>query len=78
MSALLTTTMQGQRKVIESLERQGLRPRVKVIVGGAPVTRQWAKEIGADGYGANAIEAVAVAKSLMEQRAAVADPGAPV
>ena len=76
MSALLTTTMQGQRKVIESLDRQGLRPRVKVMVGGAPVTRQWAKEIGADGYGANAIEAVAVAKSLMEERADVADPGA--
>ena len=76
VSALLTTTMQGQRKVIESLDRQGLRPRVKVMVGGAPVTRQWAKEIGADGYGANAIEAVAVAKSLMEERADVADPGA--
>ena len=81
MSALLTTTMQGQRKVIESLERLGLRPQVKVMVGGAPVTRQWAKEIGADGYGANAVEAVAVAKSLMEPAAAggaVVDAGAPV
>jgi trimethylamine corrinoid protein len=76
MSALLTTTMQGQRKVIESLERDGLRPQVKVMVGGAPVTRQWAKEIGADGYGANAIEAVATAKALMELRTAVLDAGA--
>jgi len=76
MSALLTTTMQGQRKVIESLDRAGLRPQVKVLVGGAPVTRQWAQQIGADGYGANAVEAVAVAKSLMEHRAA-ADAGAP-
>ena len=78
MSALLTTTMQGQRKVIESLARNGLRPQVRVLVGGAPVTRQWAAEIGADGYGANAVEAVAVAKSLMEQRNAVLDAGAPL
>jgi len=69
MSALLTTTMQGQRKAIEALDRFGLRPQVKVMVGGAPVTRQWAHDIGADGYGANAVEAVAVAKSLMEHRA---------
>ena len=75
MSSLLTTTMQGQRKVIEALDRDGLRPQVKVMVGGAPVTRQWAHDIGADAYGANAVEAVAVAKSLMELRT-VTDVGA--
>ena len=50
VSALLTTTMTGLKHVIEALDDMGLRPRVKVIVGGAPVTRDWADEIGADGY----------------------------
>ena len=67
VSALLTTTMRGQRSVIEVLEREGLRPRVKVIVGGAPVTRRWAEEIGADGYGKDAQSAVALVKSLLEK-----------
>jgi len=66
MSALLTTTMKQQRTVIEVLEREGLRSRVKVMVGGAPVTRQWAEEIGADGYGKDAVSAVALARSLVE------------
>ena len=66
VSALLTTTMQNQRKVVEALEREGLRPRVKIIVGGAPVTRRWAEEIGADGYGADAFRAVALVRSLLE------------
>jgi len=66
VSALLTTTMEGQKKVIEALERAGLRPRVKVMVGGAPVSRQWAQEIGADGYGKDAMSAVALAKSLLQ------------
>jgi len=65
VSALLTTTMTGQRNVVESLERHGLRPRVKIIVGGAPVTRAWAEEIGADGYGEDAVAAVAAAKALV-------------
>jgi len=65
VSALLTTTMTGQRNVIEALERLRLRPRVKVIVGGAPVTQSWANEIGADGYGKDALSAVALAKSLV-------------
>jgi corrinoid protein of di/trimethylamine methyltransferase len=65
MSALLTTTMVKQRDVIEALEKAGLRPSVKVMVGGAPVTRDWVKKIGADGYSEDAIGAVAVAKSLM-------------
>jgi corrinoid protein of di/trimethylamine methyltransferase len=64
-SALLTTTMKNQKSVIEALNREGLRPRVKVIVGGAPVTRQWAEEIGADGYGKDAVGAVELVKSLL-------------
>ena len=65
VSALLTTTMTGQRSVIEALDDMGLRPKVKVMVGGAPVTRSWAEEIGADGYSEDAIGAVALAKKLM-------------
>jgi len=65
VSALLTTTMTGQRDVVECLDRHGLRPRVKVIVGGAPVTRSWAEEIGADGYGEDAVAAVALARRLV-------------
>ncbi len=69
LSALLTTTMTGQRTVIEALAAAGLRPGVRVIVGGAPATSDWAAEIGADGYSEDAIGAVALAKELM--RAAV-------
>ena len=65
VSSLLTTTMALQRGVVEALERAQLRPRVKIIVGGAPVTRVWAEEIGADGYGKDAVGAVALAKSLL-------------
>ena len=65
LSALLTTTMVKQKTVIEALEEAGLRPQVKVMVGGAPVTRSWAEEIGADGYSEDAIGAVAVAKELV-------------
>jgi len=65
MSALLTTTMVKQREVIESLEQAGLRQTVKVMVGGAPVTREWVQKIGADGYSEDAIGAVNVAKALM-------------
>ncbi|HSA92853.1 MAG TPA: cobalamin-dependent protein, partial [Terriglobales bacterium] len=64
-SALLTTTMVGQRHLVEHLERAGLRPRVKVIVGGAPVTRQWAEGIGSDGYGQDAVSAVSLVKALL-------------
>jgi len=66
MSALLTTTMKNQRTVVEALDKEGLRSRVKVMVGGAPVTRQWAAEIGADAYGKDAVTAVAIARALME------------
>ena len=65
ISALLTTTMTVQREVIQALTVAGLRDKVKVIVGGAPVTRGWAKDIGADGFAEDAMGAVAVAKQLM-------------
>lgn len=65
LSALLTTTMVKQKTVIEALEEAGLRRQVKVMVGGAPVTRSWTEEIGADGYSEDAIGAVAVAKELV-------------
>ena len=65
MSALLTTTMGGQQKVIEALAAAGLRDRVKVMVGGAPVSPRWAEKIGADGYAEDAVAAVAVAKRLV-------------
>jgi corrinoid protein of di/trimethylamine methyltransferase len=65
LSALLTTTMTKQKDVIEALDDVGLRPAVKVIVGGAPVTSGWAEEIGADGFSEDAIGAVAMAKKLV-------------
>ena len=65
LSALLTTTMVKQRTIIKALEEGGLRPKVKVLVGGAPVTRSWASEIGAEGYSEDAVGAVGVAKRLM-------------
>jgi methanogenic corrinoid protein MtbC1 len=72
VSALLTTTMTGQRTVVESLAAAGMRPGVKVIVGGAPVTKAWAAEIGADGYSEDAVGAVALATKLMEGAAGAA------
>jgi trimethylamine corrinoid protein len=69
LSALLTTTVPHQATVIARLEAEGLRDRVKVMVGGAPVTPEWAARIGADGYGANAAEAVEVARELVGARA---------
>jgi corrinoid protein of di/trimethylamine methyltransferase len=65
VSALLTTTMINQRTLIEQLEESGLRDKVKVMVGGAPVTRDWANEIGADGYSEDAIGSVSVAKQIL-------------
>ena len=64
MSALLTTTMPQMKKVIEKLEEDGLRGTSKVMVGGAPVTDEFAKVIGADGYSDNASAAVTLAKSF--------------
>jgi methylmalonyl-CoA mutase cobalamin-binding domain/chain len=65
VSALLTTTMVKQRDVIEALDDMGMRPKVKVMVGGAPVTRTWADEIGADAFSEDAVGAVTVAKQLL-------------
>jgi corrinoid protein of di/trimethylamine methyltransferase len=65
-SALLTTTMLQQRKLIEALEEAGLRDQVKVMVGGAPVTANYAKDIGADGYAEDAISTVDLAYRLID------------
>jgi len=72
ISALLTTTMAGQKAVVEAFDRDGLRPRVKVIVGGAAVTAKWADEIGADGFSRNASDALELAKMLMARGAVTA------
>jgi 5-methyltetrahydrofolate--homocysteine methyltransferase len=76
VSALLTTTMRNQKNVVEAIEKAGLRPKVKIMVGGAPVTRRWADEIGADGYAKDAMSAVDLARQLMAQKtnAIVAEP----
>ncbi len=65
LSALMTTTLQGQKDVIELLKENGLRDDIKVMVGGAPATDAWAKKIGADCYAENASEAVVKAKELL-------------
>jgi len=65
LSTLLTVTMPEMKKVIDALSRAGIRNKVKVLVGGAPVTRDYAEEIGADGYGDNASSAVTIARSLL-------------
>jgi 5-methyltetrahydrofolate--homocysteine methyltransferase len=65
MSALLTVTMPAMKTTIDALETAGVRTRVKVLIGGAPVTMQYAKEIGADGYGENASSAVGLVRSLL-------------
>ena len=64
MSALLTTTMVNMKGVIEALNAAGLRGKVKILVGGAPVTDAWAHSIGADGYGKDAPAAVELARQL--------------
>jgi 5-methyltetrahydrofolate--homocysteine methyltransferase len=65
MSALLTTTMVQMKATIEALEEAGLRESIKIMVGGAPVTDAFAKEIGADAYAADAASAVDVARGLV-------------
>ncbi len=67
MSALLTTTMTYMPEVIKALEAEGIRNKVKVIVGGAPVTQEWADQIGADGYAPDAASAVDKCKELLAQ-----------
>ena len=68
LSSLMTTTMPAQREVIEVLKEMGLRDQFAVMVGGGPVTQEWAAEIGADGYGQSAIQAVEMAKRLMQDK----------
>jgi 5-methyltetrahydrofolate--homocysteine methyltransferase len=65
LSALLTTTMPNMEATIKALKAAGLRDQVKVIIGGAPVTEQYAREIGADGYAADASRAVSLTRSLV-------------
>lgn len=68
LSALMTTTMPYQRHVIEELKYRGVRDKFFVIVGGGPVTTEWAEKIGADGFAANASEAVEAVKRLMTRK----------
>ncbi|HVX30195.1 MAG: corrinoid protein [Acidobacteriota bacterium] len=65
LSALLTVTMPSMKTTIDALKAAGVREKVRVVVGGAPVTEQWAKEIGADAYGENAASAVPLARRLV-------------
>ncbi|MGO9411954.1 MAG: cobalamin-dependent protein [Spirochaetia bacterium] len=65
MSALLTTTMTGMKEVIERFSKEGLRDKVKFLVGGAPLTDQYAREIGADGYAADAATAAEKVKAIV-------------
>jgi 5-methyltetrahydrofolate--homocysteine methyltransferase len=67
LSALLTVTMPAMKRTIEALKGAGVRDRIKVLVGGAPVTQQFADEIGADGYGDNASVAVSLARRLLRK-----------
>ena len=67
VSALLTTTMFGQKKIVDILEDREIRDNFKVIIGGAPVTREWTEECNADGFAGSAIEAVKLVKSLLNK-----------
>ena len=66
LSTLMTTTMDGMAEVVRIFERAGLRDRFKVMVGGGPISQAFAQRIGADGYAANAADAVRLAKRLVE------------
>lgn len=66
MSTLMTTTMGGMETVIRLLEEKGLRDKVKVMIGGGPISQKYADKIGADGYSQNAVEAVKLAKKLLD------------
>ncbi len=67
LSALLTTTMVGQKRLVEMLKEKNLSDRFKVMVGGAPVNQKWADDIGADGYAENAMIAVQAVNSLINK-----------
>ena len=68
LSALLTTTMPEMQRILELADRSGLRNSIKIIIGGAPITQDFADKIGADGYGENAASAVTVARALVDAR----------
>jgi 5-methyltetrahydrofolate--homocysteine methyltransferase len=70
MSALLTTTMPAMKTTIEALKQAGVRDKVTVLIGGAPITQRYADEIGADGYSESAVGAVALAKKAVAEAAA--------
>ena len=67
ISALLTTTMVGQKKLIDQLKERNIRDKFKVLIGGAPVSKKWVEEIGADGSAENAVSAVKLARKLLEE-----------
>lgn len=77
MSALLTTTMPNMGKTIQAFEDAGLRDQVKIMVGGAPLTQEFADEMGADGYGKDAIACVELAKKLLGIEVEAAQPAKP-
>ena len=66
LSALLTTTMTVQRQIIKELEEAGIRDQIKIMIGGAPISQEWADTIGADGYADDAVGAVELARQFME------------
>jgi len=68
LSSLMTTTMPGQKEVIETLKDLKVRDKFFVIVGGGPVSQEWADKIGADGYGSSAVQAVGLVKNLMARK----------
>jgi 5-methyltetrahydrofolate--homocysteine methyltransferase len=68
MSSLITSSMLVQKKIIDELKAAGLRDKVKVIIGGAPTTDKWARDIGADGWAGDAVTAAGLAKRLVEKR----------
>ena len=65
MSALLTTTMTSMKEIIDAITEAGLRDQVKVMIGGAPITQEYADEIGADGYSIDAASAAELAKNMI-------------
>ena len=67
VSALLTTTMFGQKKIIDILEDKGIRDNFKVIIGGAPVTKEWTEKCNADGFAGSAVGAVKLVKNLLNK-----------
>ncbi len=68
VSALMSSTIGGQKDVIDYLEAQSVRDKYIVLVGGGPTTQEWAEQIGADGYGETAMDAVRIAKTLLEKK----------